>query len=172
MTSYIDPIINSPVLSRVRRNHGLEHASIHVLSRKFPTARLVGHSDARGFWLIGDLTTEQVREGVFTALARLNRGEHKLAIHPNCGTNFVTSGAFAGLAAAAALMGARKPADKFSRLPMVIVLATIGLIISQPFGFILQERVTTSGEMGELEVIEIVPSRRGNFKAHRVITRG
>lgn len=172
MTSYLDSFINSPVLSRIRRNHGLEHATIHVLSKKFPSARLVGHSDARGFWLIGDLTTEQVREGVYSALARLHRGEHKLAIHPNCGTNFVTSGAFAGLAAVAAMMGARKPTDRLARLPLVVALATIGLIISQPIGFIVQEQITTSGDPGDLEVIEIVPARRGNFKAHRVITRG
>lgn len=172
MTTYLESVISSPILSRIRRNHGLEHATIHVLSRKYPSARLVGHSDPRGFWLIGDLTTEQVREGVFTALARLNNGEHKLAIHPNCGTNFVTSGAFAGLAAGAAMLGAKKTTDRLARLPAAVMLATIALMVSHPLGFILQEHLTTSGVPGDLEVIEIVPSRRGNFKAHRVITRG
>ena len=143
-----------------------------MLSKQHPGVRLVGHSDARGFWLVGDLTTDQVREGVHTAMGRLKRGERKLAIHPNCGTNFVTSGVFAGLAAAAALFGAKRASDKFARLPMAIALATIGLVISQPFGFIMQERVTTSGDPGEMEIIEIVPSRRGNFKAHRIITSG
>ncbi len=172
MNTYIESFIESPVISRIRRNHGLEHAAIHVLSKKYPGTRLVGHSDARGFWIVGDLTTEQVREGVYTALSRLRNGEHKLAIHPNCGTNFVTSGAFAGLAAAAALLGARKPTEKLTRLPIAIVLATIGLIISQPFGFVVQERITTSGEPGDLEVIEIIPALRGHFRAHRIVTRG
>ena len=58
MTNYIETFIESPVVSRIRRNHGLEHATIHILSKKFPGARLIGHSDARGFWLVGDLTTE------------------------------------------------------------------------------------------------------------------
>lgn len=172
MTNYIETFIESPVVSRIRRNHGLEHATIHILSKKFPGARLIGHSDARGFWLIGDLTTEQVREGVFTALARLKRGEHKLAVHPNCGTNFVTSGAFAGLAAVAGLIGARRVTDKLTRLPFVIVLATVALIVSQPFGFLVQEKITTSGEPGDMEIVEITPARRGNLKAHRVETRG
>lgn len=172
MSTYLDTFLESPIISRVRRNHGLEHATIHVLSKKHPGVSLVGHSDVTGFWLIGDLTTAQVQDGVSTAMSRMKRGEHKLAVHPNCGTNLVTSGAFAGLAAAAALMGARRPSDKFARLPMVVVLATIGLIIAQPFGFLLQERVTTSGDPGDMEIVEIIPTRRGRFKAHRIVTRG
>ena len=172
MTTYLEKLIETPVLSRIRKNHGLEHAAIHVLSRKFPGVRLVGHSDPQGFWLVGDLTKDQVRDGVLTAMARLNGGERKLAVHPNCGTNYVTSGAFAGLAAVAALMGARRPMEKLSRLPFVIAVATIALIVSQPFGFLVQEKVTTTGDLGEMEIVEIIPAQRGQFKAHRVVTRG
>jgi hypothetical protein len=165
-------MLENPILSRIRRNHGLEHASIHVLSKRHPGVSLVGHSDAGGFWLIGDLTADQVRDGVRSALSRLQNGEHKLAVHPNCGTNFVTSGAFAGLAAASVFIGAKKATEKFARIPMAIALATLALIAAQPFGFILQERVTTSGYPGALEVVEIIPARRGRFNAHRVVTRG
>lgn len=165
-------ILETPILSRIRRNHGLEHAAIHVLSKRNPGVAMVGHSDAGGFWLIGDLATEEVSDGVRTALARLQAGEHKLAVHPNCGTNFVTSGAFAGLAAAAVFIGAKKTTDKFARIPMAIALATLALIAAQPFGFVVQERVTTSGHPGDLELVEIVPARRGRFNAHRVVTRG
>ena len=172
MTTYLDSFLESPILSRIRRNHGLEHATIHVLSKKYPSTSMVGHSDVTGFWLIGDLNAEQIREGVITAMTRMQQGERRLAVHPNCGTNFVTSGAFAGLAAAAALIGARRATDKFARLPMVIVLATLGLIVSQPFGFLIQERVTTSGDPGNMEIVEIIPTRRGRFKAHRIVTRG
>ncbi len=172
MTTYLETILETPLLSRIRRNHGLEHATIHVLSKQHPGVALVGHSDTGGFWLIGNLTTEQVRDGVRTALGRLRAGEHKLAVHPNCGTNFVTSGAFAGLAAAAVFMGAKKATDKLARIPMAIALATLALIAAQPFGFAFQERVTTSGYPGVLEIVEVVPTRRGRFNAHRVVTRG
>jgi hypothetical protein len=172
MTTYFETVLESPILSRIRRNHGLEHATIHVLSRQNPGVSLVGHSDAGGFWLIGDLATDQVVDGVQTALARLRNGEQKLAVHPNCGTNFVTSGAFAGVAAAAVFMGARKVTDKFARIPLAIALATMALIAAQPFGFIVQERVTTSGVPGALEIVEVIPSRRGRFNAHRVVTHG
>ena len=172
MLTYLDEVLESPIVSRIRRNHGLEHATIHVLSKSHPGVALVGHSDARGFWLVGDLTTDQVRDGVLTALARLRNGEHKLAVHPNCGTNFVTSGAFAGLAASAVFIGAKKATDKLARIPMAIAIATMALIAAQPFGFAVQERVTTSGKPGNLEMVQIVPARRGRFTAHRVITRG
>jgi hypothetical protein len=172
MTTYMDTFLDIPVISRIRRNHGLEHAAIHILSKKHPGVSLVGHSDPGGFWLIGNLKTEQVRDGVQTALDRLRRGERKLAVHPNCGTNFVTSGVFAGLAAAASLIGARRATDKFARLPMAVALATLGLIAAQPFGFIVQERITTSGDPGEMEIVEIIPARRGRLNAHRVVTRG
>jgi hypothetical protein len=52
-----------------------------------------------------------------------------------------------------------------------MLLATLVLILSQPLGFFVQERVTTSADLGELQVVEIVASRKGGMKAHRVVTR-
>ncbi len=172
MPNTLDTLLATPVLSRIRRNHGLEHATIHILSKKVPGISTAGHSDAGGFWLLGDLDTEQVRAAVHEALARMRAGEHHLAVHPNCGTNFVVSGAFAGLAGAAALMGARRPSDKLSRLPLAMTFATIALILVHPLGFRVQQRVTTSGHPGTLEIVGINPTRRGRWQAHRILTRG
>ena len=61
--------------SRIRRNHGLEHATIHVLSRMRPRARMAGHSDPGGFWLLGELSSEDVYTAVEEALTRLRAGE-------------------------------------------------------------------------------------------------
>jgi hypothetical protein len=36
----------------------------------------------------------------------------------------------------------------------------------------IQEQVTTSGVPGDLRVVDIIPTQRGRFKAHQVITRG
>ena len=68
-------------------------------------------------------------------------------------------------------VGPRKR-DKLERLPLVATLATLALIAGQPLGMLLQRYITTSGEPGELEVVEVVPAQRGRMKAHRVITRG
>lgn len=169
----IQSVLNYPPVSRVRRNHGLEHATLHILSQRNPKRPLAGHSDTRGFWVLGDVTTAEVREAVAEAMRRMNAGERELAIHPNCGTNFVTSGILAGLAAFAALFGAgRSFRNRLERLPMAAVLATLALVASQPLGLLLQERVTTSGQLDSLRVVGITPSKRGRMSAHRVLTEG
>ncbi len=172
MFSVFGSILRHPRISRIRRNHGLEHATIHLLSRKFPGTSLAGHSDSGGFWLLGDVSTEAVQAAVSEALRRLRAGEHNLAIHPNCGTNFVTTGTIAGLSAGLAMFSAgRRTRDKLERLPLAMTLATLALIFSQPLGYLLQERVTTSGHPGDLEVAEVVPTYRGTIRAHRIVTR-
>lgn len=175
MNDPLTRLLDSPILSRIRRNHGLEHATIHVLTKRFPHRSVSGHSDAGGFWLLGDIPTDQVESAVHTALTRLRAGEHGLAIHPNCGTNFVTSGIAAGLASAFAMFGAgRSSRERLERLPLAMAFATLALILSRPLGYRLQQRVTTSGEPGSLDILSILPSgsRRSRLTAHRIRTVG
>jgi len=161
-----------PFISRIQRNHGLEHATLHILAQRYPKRSLAGHSDAGGFWIIGDVPIEDIYECVEEGLTRLREGEKHLAVHRNCGTNFVTSGALAGLAAGVSMLGVgRKSRDRLERLPFAMFLATLALIFSQPLGFVLQERVTTSADPGRLQVIEITAARKGRMKAHRITTR-
>jgi hypothetical protein len=164
-------ILDFPILSRIRRNHGLEHATITILSQHFPYRPLAGYSFPAGFFLLGDVPTEDVRAAVFQALSRMNNGERYLAVHPNCGTNFVTSGFVVGALAWLGMAGTRDKRDKVERLPLVIALAILGLIISQPLGPKIQERITTSGDPQGLSVGDIVPIRFGQFSLHRVATR-
>ncbi len=159
--------------SRLQRNHGLEHATLHMLAERHPHLSLAGHSDLGGFWILGNVETDELRGAVDEALARMRGGEHGLAIHPNCGTNFVTTGALAGIAAWIGMLGAgHDTREKVERLPVVIGLATVALLAGQPLGLLVQARVTTSGYPGALEVVDIQPSRRGRVRAHRVTTRG
>jgi len=170
--SGFEAVLSTPVVARLRRNHGLEHATLHVLAQHNPKRHLAGYSDVAGFWILGDLTTQEVQSAVAEALQRMQAGEKNLAVHPNCGTNFVTSGILASLAAFVALFGAgRRTRDWLERLPLAATLATLALIISHPLGLLIQERVTTSGQPGALQVVKITPSRRGRMQAHRVITQ-
>jgi len=165
-------ILDLPIISRVRRNHGLEHATITLLSQRFPNRRMAGYSYPGGFFLLGDIPTEQVREVVVQALARMNNGERYLAIHPNCGTNYAVSGLIAGTLAWLGLVGVKSKRKQFERLPLVVTLATLGLIFSAPLGPKVQEYVTTSGDPQGLSVVDIFPVRFGQFSLHRVITQG
>jgi hypothetical protein len=164
--------LNLPVLSRIRRNHGLEHATLNILSQRSPSRRLAGYSFPGGFFILGEIPTAELREAVSQALARMNNGESGLAIHDHCGTNYAASGFVAGLLAWLGMAGATSKRDKVERLPLVIALATFGFIASQPLGPVLQKRVTTSGNPQGLSIVDVFPIQWGQFSLHRVITQG
>ncbi len=173
MPGVFHSILNHPLISRIRRNHGLEHATLHTLARRFPRQPMGGYSDPGGFWLVGKVPTEAVQQAVAEALARLKAGERNLAVHPNCGTNFVTTGALTGLAGAAAMLGVGpRKRDKLERLPLVAALATLALMLSQPLAMTIQARITTCGEPGLLEVKRISRMQPGRLTIHRIETRG
>jgi hypothetical protein len=166
-------ILELPGISRIRRNHGLEHATLHILAKYLPHTMLAGHSDMGGYWIIGDVPSETLHSAVQEAFTRLRAGEISLAIHPNCGTNYATMGALAGLAGAVAMLGSgRHLRDKLNRLPFAAALATLTLFFSRPLGLLLQERVTTSGNPGSLEVTMITHKKQGRITIHRIHTRG
>lgn len=165
-------ILDLPVLSRIRRNHGLEHATINILSQRFPYRRMAGYSFTGGFFILGDIPTADLREAVINALVRMNNGERTLAIHDHCGTNSVASGFVAGLLAWLGMVGAKSKRDKVERLPLVITLATFAFILSQPLGPVLQQRVTTSSDPQGMSVVDVFPIQFGGFSVHHVVTEG
>ena len=164
-------ILDTPMISRIRRNHGLEHATINILAQHFPFRRLAGYSFPGGFFILGDIPTDDVREAVIRALMRLNNGDRYLAIHEHCGTNYAVSGFVAGFLAWLAMVGVKSKRGKVERLPLVITLATLGFIASHPLGPIIQERVTTSGDPLGLSIVDVFPIRFGQFSLHRVVTQ-
>ncbi|MCK4740661.1 MAG: hypothetical protein KAS80_00085, partial [Anaerolineales bacterium] len=71
MADRLHTLRNLPALSRIRRNHGLEHATIHILSQQFPNRRFIGRSNTRGFFLYGDVPADALESAVQEALRRL-----------------------------------------------------------------------------------------------------
>lgn len=160
-------------ISRIKRNHGLEHATLHVLGKKFPKTAFGGISSPVGFTIIGEVSTEDVAEAAIEALKRLRDGEADLAQHDNCGTNFAVTGAIVGLFAWVGTIGSDKAfKKKLERLPLVMLLAVVGFMLARPLGPIIQKRITTSGQPGELELDRVETSVRAGLHLHRVITRG
>jgi hypothetical protein len=123
----------------VRENHALEHATIVLLSRHFPEARLSGVSFASGFFVFGDIPTEAVRPAAEQALARLRGGEPEMAIHERCGTNLAVAGMLTGLSA----MTVSKMRRPFNTFNNVILASTAALVLSRPLGLLVQRYVTT-----------------------------
>ncbi len=161
-------LLELPLIDETRRNHAIEHATIHILHERFPNRNMGGHSNPTGFFIVGDLPTEAVREAVSEALARLQRGERHLAIHPGCGTNYLVSGALAGVFAYIGMMGTKNSRERFERLPLIILLSALGLIIGQPLGPELQKQVTTQPDPGGMVLEDVY---RVSANLHRVVTR-
>lgn len=157
------------LLARLRRNHALEHATIHILSRRHQGMRVVGRSTPQGFLLYGDLPTERVLVAAKEAVRRLRDGERQLAVHPSCGTNFVASGVLSGLGAFAVLTPRRRDwREWLRRLPVVFLVGTLGVMVGQQLGPVLQMAVTTDPDIGEAQVTGIVREERGGLVVHRV----
>ncbi len=168
---YVNRVVNFPVISRIRRNHALEHATLQVLAEKDPRVSASGYSNMNGFIIMGNVSTDLLHSVVNEAVDRLSAGETKLAIHPHCGTNFVASGLISGALAWLAMLGTGSGfGKKLERLPSVLLLATIGMMLSQPLGPKLQEKLTVDPDIGELEVTEIARLERQGAPIHRIRT--
>ena len=155
------------IVNIVRQNHALEHATIHVLSRRYPYLRLAGRSAVTGFYIYGPLDTREVASAASEALARLQQGEAYLAVHPSCGTNRAVTGVLAGAAAFGATLG--RPRSKIDRLPLVLMAATLAVIAAQPLAHRIQESVTTTPEVEGLYISSITRQEMGSIVAHKVV---
>lgn len=161
-------------IARIRRNHGLEHATIHLLSSRYPRATLMGRADTGGFYLYGNVPSHAVSEASQEALRRLRQGEGHLAVHPNCGTNLITAGVLASLSAYVSLLGLRDDeswSDRLARLPFLIVVTTLAILVAQPLGMATQRHLTTASDPAGLEIKEIRNLSPSGSAVHRVLTR-
>lgn len=174
LASLMRPLLNNPIVKRVRRNHGYEHATVHMLNRK--RYILSGRASAGGFALFGEVPTEVVEQAAEEALERLRNGQKHLAIHPNCGTNLVTTGLITTLIGAIGFTGSRRK-QAWERFPVVMIFMMFAALYSQPVGMLVQEHITTEGEVGDLELVGVtksemnLPFRDKPITVHNIITR-
>lgn len=153
------------IISRLRRNHGLEHATIHVLSQKHKNFSAQGHSTPRGFHLniYGNIAEADVTAAVEEAFLRLKRGEHQLAVHPNCGTVLLTTAVMATLAAQAVFAVEQRRQRRrgvdlmvlLNALPTAVLAVVAALVVSRPVGVQLQARYTVEGDLQDMQIVRI-----------------
>jgi hypothetical protein len=156
-------------VAAVRRNHALEHATLHVLAETSPHLRLLGRSDWAGFSLYGSADIQEIAEATLIALQRLRAGERQLAIHERCGTNLAVGVVLAGLASYNALSGKRK--SWLRRTVELVVGLGTAAALAQPFGLRLQEHVTTSPDAYNLQVTGVQRREADALVVHRITTQ-
>jgi hypothetical protein len=170
----ISPLLELPYIKRIRRNHGLEHATIHMLNRQ--NYILSGRASSAGFIVMGDVPGDKIEAAAHDALARFNRGQAELAVHPNCGTNLVTTGLMTTSIAALGFMGTNRR-SAWERFPLIMLMMMGAALYSLPVGMSVQKYITTTGDMGNLEIIAVkksetrLPFQKKSLVVHHIITR-
>jgi hypothetical protein len=173
----LSALLNLPVIAQVRRNHALEHATLQVLSERNKALALMGRSSLWGFYIYGNVDTEEVLDAAREGLRRLKAGERGMAIHPNCGSNYVVAGAIAGIGAFIALGGVSRNRregflERLARLPLAWAIGTLGAIVSRPLGGVVQAYITTKAEVGDLRIDSVFRNERAGTVIHFVRTEG
>lgn len=159
--------MNRDIITALRQNHALEHATIALLAGKLgPKVRLVGQATTSGFYIYGNLPTEAIRDAAAEGLARLQRGESDLAISSVCGTNISVAGILAAIACLIVL--GRK--SRLRRLPLAIVAATWAIMAAQPLGRVVQKRFTTSADLSNVRIERITRRGTGTRILHKIET--
>jgi len=160
-------ILDLPYILETRRNHALEHATLHMLARTHKI-NMGGHSNPTGFFIFGELRTEDIRTALDEAYTRLRAGESELAIHPGCGTNLVATALLPGTLAWLPFQSTRSTRVRLLLLPLAILFGVFGFILSKPLGIWMQRNITTEADLGNMQVIDVTPVRKG---VHRIITK-
>jgi hypothetical protein len=51
----------------VRRNHGIEHATVHILTSRDPNLQVIGRADTTGFNIYGEVATNELEAAAHEA---------------------------------------------------------------------------------------------------------
>ena len=160
-------ILDLPFILETRRNHALEHATLHMLARTHKI-NMAGHSNPTGFFIFGELRTDEIRTALNEAYTRLRSGEKGLAIHPGCGTNLVATAFLPGTMAWLPFQSARSTRGRLLLLPLALIFGVFGFILSRPLGTWLQRNVTTEANLGNMRIVDVTLVRKG---VHRITTK-
>ena len=151
---------------RVRQNHALEHATITILSTYLPDLRVSARSTSHGFTVFGDIDLGLLQQATHEALRRLQAGESRLAIHPNCGTNLVVG---MSLLAAGTILGFTSSSVR-TRVASAAFSSFAGMAAARPVGELVQKYVTTSPDLRGVRVTDIYRRKIFNFIVVEVCT--
>lgn len=157
-------ILDLPPFLATRRNHAVEHATLKILARKYEDKNLAGHSNPTGFFLFGDLAMDDIRSAIHEAMTRLRAGERDLAIHPGCGTNMATSMLLPASFAWIPFQSTRSMRWRLFLIPVALMFAVFGYVLSKPLGPWMQRHVTTEADLGDLQLLDVVRVRKGMYR--------
>lgn len=143
------------MIAHIRKNHAMEHATIHLLTEALPHVSFAGYSFVRGYWILGKAELQDVQKAAEMAHARLKNGESKLAVHPNCGTNIAMIGLCTAAAAMLTSVGNDEDESPMSRFTAFTTAGMIGALAGKPLGPKVQKKITTDSDVKNLSIVSI-----------------
>ncbi len=155
-------------IDAIRRNHGVEHATVAVLFARIGPRRIAGRAASDGFFILGPIDEELLLSCAREALSRMQRGERDLAVSPHCGTNIAVTAALSSLATMRVF--SRHPERTAGdRLGDAFTASIAAILAAQPLGRWVQRYLTTRADVQDVEIVGL----RAYFPGVRkVITRG
>lgn len=157
-----------PWIDAIRRNHGVEHATVAVLFSRTGPQRIAGRAARDGFFILGAVDEDLLLSCAHEALGRMQRGEGDLAVSPHCGTNIAVTAVLSTLGTMSALTKHtdRPLRDRFGEAMTASILA---IVAAQPLGRLVQRYLTTRADVQAMSIVRVqtyVPGVR------KVITSG
>ena len=143
------------MLAHIRKNHAMEHATIHLLTEALPHVSFAGYSFVKGYWILGKAELQDIQKAAEMAHARLKNGESKLAVHPNCGTNIAMIGLCTAAAAMLTSLGEDEDESPISRFTAFTTAGMIGALAGRPLGPKVQKNITTDPDVKNLSIVSI-----------------
>ena len=151
----------------MRRNHGLEHATVAVLrGRRGAELRIDARAATDGFYVYGHVDEAELLSAADEALMRLQAGEWGLAVSPNCTTNLAAGGVVAGLSTLAL---ARRTSG-WRGLLETVVLCLLSTAAAQPLGRWAQRHLTTSPDVSQTRILGVRAGGHGRGRYLKVET--
>lgn len=161
-------LLEIPYVATVRRNHAIEHATVHVLTWRGRYRILAGRASPAGFYIYGAVDPQELESAAREAISRLRSGEKYLAVHPRCGTNLAVTAILAGLVSLWATSGR---GSLWVKIPRLLLFITLAVIAAQPLGPLAQEQITTLAEVGDAQIQGVIsrPPLPGGMPVHQVL---
>ena len=131
----------------LRKNHGLEHATINILEKELGYNGLAGYAEENGFYIMGVRNPDFVEEAARKGLRLMKNGKEGLAIHKRCGTSMTVANFLSAIIFLVLLFYS----GHFSILNMIIAIV-LSNIFGPFLGQLVQKKLTTSTEVSEMEI--------------------
>ena len=155
------------MLTRIRRNHAVEHGTVAVLLASGSPTPLGGLATPYGFLVFGKVSRDDVGSAAAEALERLRAGERELAISPYCGTNLVIGVLIAGAITA---LVARRSTGRLRHMRAAALGMMGAALLRGPVGSAVQRHLTTLAQVGGMEIGTVRSLPLGGYSIHFVST--